>query len=275
MRIRVITAIWDRHDVLRVFAQGIKRLLEDKRFELTITSGCSKQEDYDVAESLGLCPVMTVNTPLGKKFNSVMKFAMEDQWDYALILGSDDLISNDGLQALIDLNCDHSGVDKMVAVNSFDGSAVTFKLQNKLLRLIGAGRLVSREALEKTMQKSGPLWAMDINRGLDYSMEQNLISAGYKPRILRRDKVDVVDIKSLVNINGYDALYRITSAITDAGDCRWFMSDEEKQLLDDMRTVHPEDEQQRKMNEILKKIASHSDPGSKRLLRKMHGIPEP
>lgn len=192
MEIHVLTAIWKRPEITDIFFKGIKRL------GLNCTAVIS--EDIDL-------PCQTVfaeNQPLGNKWNRGLERAMENEFDYLLILGSDDLISN----CLLDKYKGYNGVD-MIGVKDF----YMYDIQQKRVKYfagynvkynrnisIGAGRLIRRDIIERL----GRLWHPRQVKGLDSHCSKVLRVKGYQEIVIPMGDSVVVDIKSGMNMNGFD-----------------------------------------------------------------------
>src|SRR5690554_2747550 len=159
MKTHVLTACWKRPEITRICFEGIKRL------GLQATAAISEESYIPMCEEYGINWVMVPNNPLGAKWNAGLKEALKHEWDYLLILGSDDLISND----LIDKYLSHDGWD-MIGVKDFyiykDGKVKYFNYRTN--RTVGAGRMIKRTAIK------GELWEPWRNKGLDGSCSRKM-----------------------------------------------------------------------------------------------------
>ena len=191
--IHILTALWKRPDITNLFIQGVKRLGFD------CTASISEESYISVCDANGINWIMTPNKPLGAKWNAGLREALNHEWDYLLILGSDDLISND----LIYRYMSYEGWD-MIGVRDLylykDGRVKYFA--SKRLKTIGAGRLLKRSAIEKC----GMLWSDHKNKGLDGNCSKRLRMKRLKEVAINMGDSIVVDIKSDVNMNSFDKL---------------------------------------------------------------------
>jgi hypothetical protein len=152
---------------------------------------------------------MTDNTPLGKKKNYGLKEASNFKWDYMIEIGSDDIVTDDLLDQYIEYydKYDAFGVQDICYVESVNLECRRF---NSKLSTYGAGRIISRKAIEKMQWK---LWDDKINRGLDNDSIRNLKSKNINYfKVPPMDDPGVIDVKSDENIwkfnyflgSGYD-----------------------------------------------------------------------
>ena len=191
MKIHILTALWKRPEITDIFIQGCKRL------GYPVTASISQESYIPICDANDINWIMTPNSPLGAKWNAGLREALNHEWDYLLILGSDDLISGD----LIDRYLSYEGWD-MIGVRDLylykDGKVKYFA--SKRLKTIGAGRLIKRSAIK------GVLWEPYRDKGLDGSCSQKMKQWGMREKAIKMGDSIVVDIKSDVNMNSFDKL---------------------------------------------------------------------
>lgn len=272
MKILLFACVWERPHITQVFAAGVRRL--QKSFDIEPLTVCSNIEDYELCKSLNLNPIWIENTPLGKKHNGGLAFALDLDWSHLLLLGSDDLLSTEGLDILVRANKLHCGFRKMVAYESRDGQMVVHEYPQNT-RIIGAGRLIHRGCLEATyrrtiftgrfkqgkfvespsypmsvnsakyleyrgMGKKGELmngcWDSELNRDLDNSLDKNMALCGFPSQSIESEQIHIIDVKSGVGINQFGAIQLQFGNVTPyTGEWDWFLSDEEKQMLEKLK----------------------------------------
>jgi len=146
MKIHLLSCIWKRPQVTELFLAGIKRLQND--FDVSGTIVVSTDEDMALVTSLlpsNFDVISYPNNPLSNKFNQGLFHAMKSEWDGLLIMGSDNLLSNEGLGLLIDSNKPYVGFGD---IHFFSTETREWRLfTHDSTRLIGAGRLIKREVL--------------------------------------------------------------------------------------------------------------------------------
>lgn len=240
IKLAIYTALWKRPQITKICFEGIKRLMRYNPAKFHITPVCvvSTLDDAAICEEYGFEFVFTDNLPLGQKWNTGLKYALENiTFDYLVQIGSDDLLDSHILESyekVITAGIHHAGVQDLYFIDPSTRRAIKYRYSTQFLRLIGAGRIFSRAALER----SYPLWDNEINKSLDRSSEHQLILSGYPHRIIKTEEPRVIDIKSAMNIWSYDHLMdngkgepvAFESAISWVGD-------KERELIDELCTI--------------------------------------
>ena len=227
MKICLFACVFGRPQITKVFAAGVRRLQETFNLEPFVV--VSTDEDFELCAELNLNPFMHVNLPLGHKHNAGLTEAFKTPFDSLILLGSDNLISNEAVQMMIDSKLPHVGFRSMIAYETRDGKMLNHTY-NKNTRIIGAGRMISRTAL-KAGKKFGP-WEYGINRCLDISLESTLSECGFPSVALESDRIHILDLKSETNINPLGAMKVQAGKVTEYnGDWSWFLNSEEQQMI--------------------------------------------
>lgn len=205
-KVIVFTPIWGRHEIVKIWAAGVRRIQKYWPEALNIDVLCmvSTNEDKELIQDLGFDYVWTENKPLGKKHNDGLKALKGKDFDYILQLGSDDLISNDylhyalfGMQSGFDL----FGVNRLYFVDYNTKQGCKFDLSTQASTLVGAGRFISHKSIKRLKYN---IWPDSINRGLDMTSQLNLSTIGVTPNILQTTNYCVCDVKSEVNIWSFE-----------------------------------------------------------------------
>ncbi|MBL4654124.1 MAG: hypothetical protein JKY53_14865 [Flavobacteriales bacterium] len=150
MKILVYIAIWKRPEVTRICFEGVKRLIKNSNHQ--INCYCVVSEDWAevMCEEFGFEYKRVKNEPLGHKMNRGLYGAMKYKWDYIMTLGSDDLISDELLkiyEPYMNKGIGLIGIDKVYFADLKNKKT---KLVDYDLQIVGAGRLISREAIKDT-----------------------------------------------------------------------------------------------------------------------------
>ena len=240
IKVLCLTALWKRPEITEICFRGINRLRESMDITaLAVHSGGFEEmcRKYDVIA------VEHPNLPLGEKWNFGLKEALQYDWDYLLTLGSDDLLSGEimdvypwgeeafGLNRCGVLNTltgetaifDNSyviGAGRVIRRDVIErmGQQVTVKYRECMVGPYGVtvpGRevTISRHFWQKLGGQTElihekvttpKLWGDDLNRGLDYSSDCILNANGVIQKIHLSDKILALDLKSEVNIWGFD-----------------------------------------------------------------------
>jgi hypothetical protein len=158
----------------------------------------SESEFIPVCEEYGFQWTYYNNDPLGEKINAGIKRALEFEWDYLMMMNSDDVI----LPELVDKyytpkfeqKVAFFGINRVTYVNFGTTDAVDFKYQWSVL---GIGKCFRRDIVEKL---KGELYESWRNKGLDDSTLDILIKAGIGHEIVKYEGMLAMDFKSEVNI---------------------------------------------------------------------------
>ena len=143
--------------------------------------------------------------PLSNKWNTALRAAKDTDFDYILILGSDDLINAKTLKSYSDTikeGYNYLGITDMYVLNSENKELIYHKgyILNRKGESLGAGRLIHKSLIERVQYS---LWRVGINKTLDGSMSAILNEvAEIKEKTLScsDDNVFLLDIKSSTNI---------------------------------------------------------------------------
>ena len=241
--ILIYTALWKRPEITKICFEGIKRLqdYDRTRFNIKVLCVVSSDSDKHLCNDYGFNYCTADNKPLGKKWNTGLRFALDNlNWEYLIQIGSDDLLDGHLLESyelVMQKGWHHAGVRDLYFVEPTERKAIKYTYSSRFLRLIGAGRIFSRTALDTTY----PLWDDNLNKSLDHSSENRLILAGYPPYFIETDEPRVIDIKSVVNIWPY-------SHIEDGGqgegvdidEALSFVGVKERKLIDELCTIPQE-----------------------------------
>lgn len=155
-RIRIITAVHGRHDTLKAYCWQIAYLREATGLELPLTISYTLEEDQQVIkeELENVDFVQIANSPLSEKHNALLTAADKHKdWDCLLLLGSDNLVSEQYINSISLLKLEHAvyGVNNIYFLN---------RAQKKLKqhsylghKVLGAGRVYPREVIESIKGK--------------------------------------------------------------------------------------------------------------------------
>lgn len=202
-----------------------------KRLGVEAVAVISEDSMIPLCEKYGIHWVMADNYPLEAKKNAGLKFTKEFDFDFLIEIGSDDLILGELINQYqkFFVKYDFFGVTDAAYIN-----AETLQCCRLLSPAVyGAGRAISRRALEKmnwTLWGTGP---RGRGKGMDKTSLRNMYEAGFQYwEIPAIEYPLVVDIKSPVNIWPYrnyqklgveydinEIFYRISEDETNAIKC--------------------------------------------------------
>jgi len=200
--IAIITATHGRPDITELFVYGIRRLRNaiSEDFPVIVTG-----DDHPIFKDEGIEFYKKQNEPVSEKFNVSLHYAMRHNPKHIMVMGSDNLILD---EQFIDLIEHKEGVDYLgyeyVFFYSLSGETIgQVKEQRSSVghRIVGAGRTMSRELVERSMVKANKgLWYPPKNRSLDNLMYNNI--SRYIGRVYSLPGF-VVDVKTEENINKF------------------------------------------------------------------------
>jgi hypothetical protein len=234
VRIAILTCMNKRHEVSRVFAEGIKRFIEaaPEGYGIEVFAAISESKSIDICNIYSFSGIGTDNTNLGMKWNKILSYTLNKyNFDYILQIDDDDLLSNecwDYYKPLIEQGKDFFGFryiyfydTKRKRINSFRYSWD---------KLIGPGTMMSRKAVEVCI----PLWNDYSNSGLNKERDDKLISKGFEPVYIETPKPLMVDIKTGDNIWSYEAYMNFAQEETEPDKIKQmlsFMGEKEWELM--------------------------------------------
>lgn len=213
-KVALTICVHERHELTDLCYQGIERVRPQFKklgYELQVYICASWDKKHiDLAKKFNYRVFNTDNKPISLKYRHLLKNAMLDDWDFWLLLGSDDFFTEDAAKNICEqMSSDKkAGMPKNIYFFSLD-SASGFEFKN--VQRCGAGRWYRRDVLDQ----SGDFYNFIQNYSLDRHSEHNIYKAtGIKP--FRFDGSYVCDVKSNENINSFNDLKKYYS-IKDYG----------------------------------------------------------
>ncbi len=198
MKIQIVIPLWKRPEVTKFCFGELKKLISESKHEISVLCVISEPEYIDVCEDFGFNWVAAPNNPLGGKINKGIKVALKYQWDYLMMMNSDNVIKvkliDDVYQPFFDSNEKFFGIDKVTYINFYTNEAREFSYEYSVL---GIGKCIRRDVVE---QLGGALYRHELNKCLDDTMMDNLMKAKVFPRMVRYEGMLAMDFKSEVNI---------------------------------------------------------------------------
>lgn len=194
MKCIFLIPVWKRPEITRVCLTNLKALGQDA------VCIVSRTEDHQVVTACGYPSVWYPNDYLGAKWNHGLKSIQNEEWDFMVTLGSDDIIKTSLLEFYSKHPHDHVLItDKIYFIDIRDGRSSLITRAR-----IGAGRRISREAVERCNYR---LWTDTMNKSLDRDSNGALQNAGLGTAETRTE-AHVTGLKSDMNIWAYDHTIR-------------------------------------------------------------------
>jgi hypothetical protein len=164
---------------------------------------CSTDEEVDFMCENGFYAFRYDNEPLGRKVDMGIRAALGvPWWTHIVHIGSDDFLAPEYIARVNDYNVDFAAVKDLYFVCSKTWKVTRHRYapNEKGKLFIGAGRILSRNAIQRTIDKMGCLYDHHKTKGLDANSEAKLAACGYKPIEIESELPLVMDLKSEQNI---------------------------------------------------------------------------
>jgi len=194
-RILLFSCLWKRPKITKIHFESITRLKREG-YEFIPFVVLSENEMIPLCEEYGIKYVWAENRPVGTKHNTGIKESLKIEWDYLMVLGSDDIISSslfDHYEPL--MGKDFFGVRD---IHFFDYRTGRFGYYRQDHGHVGAGRMHSRRMIETILNKG--CFYPAINKGLDNASEKIAKENGFNIETVVTIGPCVIDIKSDVNL---------------------------------------------------------------------------
>jgi hypothetical protein len=212
MRLAIVTGIWKRPEIFRMFAAGVQMLQDHFRGRVEIVCCVAGSEGMLsrnlVGEYRNFFYVETPNQPLGQKMNQAAHLASRLSPNYCLMLGSDDLIGIPLMEKYYVAM--QQGIDYTVLMDCYFFDTVSkrglywggyTKAFNRG-RALGMGRLISARMLN---QLRWVCWPPGYDKILDTAFDKQMdrTRCSRQAIILKNEKLFALDIKSSVNMTEF------------------------------------------------------------------------
>lgn len=182
MKVIAVTPFHNRVEISKIFWENAQDI------GLDVIAIVSDVENKELAQKYALKVIWSDNKPLGAKWQKGIVELKNYDFDFFLLLGSDDLIS----QKLLDIYKKEFETNQTKYIGLMDAVAMDFK--SKLFRLfngyrthrrgesLGSGRVMHKSILE---QLNYEIIEPNINYGIDGSITQSMYSLGLVNKLVR------------------------------------------------------------------------------------------
>lgn len=195
MKIVYIIPFFKRLDLTEICFSQIKQ-----QNRPVYVAGSEGEKSRLLAEKYGMIYLECENYPVSNKHNELISMLKDVDYDYAVILGSDNFVSSnftEKIEAVLEENKpDFLQLRGLYFYNQRTKKTTYFS------GFTGVGRCYSKKALESVNYK---LWSSGLNKGLDGSSFHRLKAKGFEPfevDVLELG-VEVVDVKYAENITSH------------------------------------------------------------------------
>jgi len=198
MKIVYLVPFYNRLDLTDICFSELKKQKCD-----IYAVGSNGLESQLLAEKYGIKYLEHKNTPVSKKNNALLSMLKGVNYDYAVLLGSDNFVSLNftrKIRAFLKANKpDYSEFSGVYFYNQKTKKTTYYK------GLTGVGRCFSKSLIEAMNYE---IWVGNLNRGLDTSSGMNLQSKGFAPLVVdpREIGVEILDVKYSENITNHSVV---------------------------------------------------------------------
>jgi hypothetical protein len=196
-------------------------MIAESSHEMKVLCVISEPEYINVCEEYGFEWVASPNNPVGGKINNGITRALQNQWDYLMMMNSDNVIKTELIekyyQPFFETREKFFGISNVTYVNFGTEDAREYEYGFSVL---GIGKCLRRDVVELAFKNLGELYRTELNKCLDDTLFDNLMKLKVFPRIVSYKGMLAMDFKSEVNIwpwekfkdKGKPVCYRAESA---------------------------------------------------------------
>lgn len=154
-KILLLTQMHKRPAISELFCMSAQRLCENagEKYDIRIASLVSDAESEEVCRRYDITMIRTTDKPLGLKMNQGMEKALQWDWQYLLQISDDDVADSrllDYYTPAIEARVHYFGVKEIYFLDLHNWEAMKFRYRFKTNKLVGCGRMFSRECFERT-----------------------------------------------------------------------------------------------------------------------------
>ena len=171
----ILIPVWKRHKILKQCMNELKKLNLLKNIIYIV----SNRDDLNIVKKNGFNFCLSVNKPLGFKFNNMIKLVENLDCKYFMILGSDDFIEKDYISKSLNLIDDYDVIGTNSQIIHIKKDVYKRSYDGHYNRTFGSGRIYTKEMARKL---NYDFFDENINNSLDRSvtirMDRNNLKMG-------------------------------------------------------------------------------------------------
>lgn len=198
MKIRIVIPLWKRPLVTRFCFDGLVKLIRETKHELKVTCVISEEYYEVVCKAYGFDFVYAENDPLGAKINTGIAYSLANEYDYLMMMNSDDIIKAELLDKYYEPFFESLnplfGINKVTYVNFATMEAREYDYEYTLL---GIGKCIRRDIV---LSMRGNLYPDRLNKCLDDNMMDIMAAQKVFPTFVKYEGQLAMDFKSETNI---------------------------------------------------------------------------
>jgi hypothetical protein len=200
MKVVFITPFYKRLDLTEMCFSELK-----KQRRTMYAVGSEGNDSKELAEKYGVKYLEYPNNPVSDKHNALTGMLKDIEFDYAVLIGSDNFVSSNFTKELVKfLKAEKPDYTQFTGVYFYHQKD---KVTTYYEGFTGVGRCYSKQVLEALNYN---LWENGLNFGLDGSSQKTLQSKGYKPTMIdmKQMGIEVLDVKYADSITPHEVVYK-------------------------------------------------------------------
>ena len=224
----IITANWNRPDVLALWCASIKRIREDLDIFIPAVV-VSDRWDRDTCDKYHVHHINHKNNPVSEKFNAGCQYARSLGVDYVMILGSDDIVSTETISrymTAMEQEYDVIGTANVYFYGRGVKGVKTLVHLQRDKKMLGVGKTISAKVMEQVDWRP---WKDEKNWALDAICHKYISPFIGTSHILEETKI--FDCKTSTNINKFSFWYNKIKTTVDLNVFYDILGEEEKELI--------------------------------------------
>ncbi len=231
MRTGIITTNYGRKHIFELWCASISRLRD--RFGNIPVMVASGKEDLVTCYKYNIEHIPFKNRPLSGKFNIAIKEMSNRNVDYVMILGSDDVVSNELFENILKAQEDNYsviGVDTIYfyCLDKFNtGKLVRFGYKSKIM--LGVCKTIRKDVLDGVGWKP---WSVNKDEGLDADLSDNIRPFVDDTKIVSGM---VTDVKGHENMNMFRVWNKRDLPELQEGQFLNGLSDKERDIINNIK----------------------------------------
>jgi len=216
-KITIVMPVWRRAEILKIVLKQLSKFIDFNKdlFEFRTVFVLSNEdpEHFELFRNImyfkkyDLTIVNYSNDFVSDKTNAGFHEAMKEDFDYIMNIGSDDLIHEFLLtlyKPYFKIKKPFFGINSLYITDFESKKTVFYKSYNSPFA-VGAGRMISREVMNKVYAKYSKLYPEGLQRVLDANSAKRIHKLNYGCAVLDSGQFPyIVDLKSDININDFE-----------------------------------------------------------------------
>jgi len=179
----------------------MERLISESKHEISVSCVLSEVEFIPMCEEYGFDWVFEDNFPVGNKINTGIKSTLEYNYDYLMMMNSDDVVKTELIdeyyQPFFESLNPYFGVDKVTYVDWYTKEAREFKYN---FTVLGIAKMIRKDIVVKSFKYLKEVYRSELSKCLDDTMMDNMIKLKVSPTFVQYEGMLAMDFKSETNI---------------------------------------------------------------------------